>query len=300
MGRSGRRESLTALGAALDSGINVFDTARSYGYGESEALLGEFLEGRRSQVFVSSKFGILPTTQSFLKKVAGPVARQVIRVIPGIRKKIRGQIAAQFQGGQFTVETLETSLETSLKKLRTDYLDILFIHDANSDAINNDELLRALEALVEAGKVRAIGVSGDPAIAAASLERSSVKAIQFACNTENNFASPGIRSENRPVLRFANQPFGGKQGVAAVQSKLTSAGSGEAHWPPALKDKLVTEDRRALLADIILNTAITENDVVLTTMMNPAHLRTNAAAVSNSRFTTDELCVIRQWLTKAR
>ena len=45
MGRVGRRDSLAALAAAQDAGINFFDTARSYGYGESEALLGQFLTG---------------------------------------------------------------------------------------------------------------------------------------------------------------------------------------------------------------------------------------------------------------
>ena len=65
MGRVGRRESLAALGAAWDAGINFFDTARSYGYGESEALLGGFLRGnRRSQAVVCTKFGILPAARN--------------------------------------------------------------------------------------------------------------------------------------------------------------------------------------------------------------------------------------------
>ncbi len=68
LGRVGRKESLAALGAAYDAGITFYDTARSYGYGESEALLGEFLRGRRDSVVVSTKFGILPAQTSFLKE----------------------------------------------------------------------------------------------------------------------------------------------------------------------------------------------------------------------------------------
>ena len=45
LGRTGRTESLRALAAAWDEGIRFFDIARSYGYGEAEALLGEFLQG---------------------------------------------------------------------------------------------------------------------------------------------------------------------------------------------------------------------------------------------------------------
>ena len=61
MGRASRGESLKALGTALDAGITFFDTARSYGYGASEGLLGQFLQGRRDKVILCTKFGILLT-----------------------------------------------------------------------------------------------------------------------------------------------------------------------------------------------------------------------------------------------
>jgi aryl-alcohol dehydrogenase-like predicted oxidoreductase len=62
-----RKESLAALGAAHEAGITFYDTAWSYGCGESEALLGEFLRMRRESVVVSTKFGILPAQTSFLR-----------------------------------------------------------------------------------------------------------------------------------------------------------------------------------------------------------------------------------------
>ena len=58
LGRSGRSDSLKALGVAWDEGVRFFDTARAYGYGESEGLLGEFLRGRRDQAVIATKFGI--------------------------------------------------------------------------------------------------------------------------------------------------------------------------------------------------------------------------------------------------
>ena len=72
LGRVGKSESLRALETAFDVGINVFDTARAYGYGESEALLGEFFKGRRSEVVICSKFGIMPAAQSALMRMAKP------------------------------------------------------------------------------------------------------------------------------------------------------------------------------------------------------------------------------------
>ncbi len=66
MGRVSRKASLAALTAAYDCGIIFYDTARSYGYGESEALLGEFFRGRRDQVLLSTKFGILQPPRALL------------------------------------------------------------------------------------------------------------------------------------------------------------------------------------------------------------------------------------------
>ena len=58
MGRVGKPASLLAMEEAFSQGINLFDTARSYGMGQAEAVLGEFLRGKRSQAIVSTKFGI--------------------------------------------------------------------------------------------------------------------------------------------------------------------------------------------------------------------------------------------------
>lgn len=62
-GRVSTRQSLVALGAAYDAGITLYDTARSYGYGQAETILGNFLRGRRDTVVISTKFGILPGGQ---------------------------------------------------------------------------------------------------------------------------------------------------------------------------------------------------------------------------------------------
>src|SRR5947209_6356011 len=90
MGSASRKDSLAALGAALDAGINFFDTARSYGYGASEALLGEFLAGRRDQTVICTKFGILPAARSW-KQAVMPFARGVLKLFPGLRGAARKQ-----------------------------------------------------------------------------------------------------------------------------------------------------------------------------------------------------------------
>ena len=162
LGRSGRTESLRALAAAWDEGIRFFDTARSYGYGESETLLGEFLQGRRGQAIISTKFGILATRQSTLEayrkdcgaKDLGSGAFGPFHSPQGSGKPV--------QFNQFTVQVLHQSIEQSLRKLGTDCVDILFLHAAPANVLDQDVLLEALGRLVEAGKVRIAGLSAEP------------------------------------------------------------------------------------------------------------------------------------------
>ena len=129
LGRAGRRESLAALGAAYEAGINFFDTARSYGYGACEGLLGEFFAGeRRDSIVLCTKFGILPGNPGGWKNKVKPLARAVLKVVPQLRGAVRKQAADQFTPGQFSVATLRSSFETSLRELKTDYVDILLMH----------------------------------------------------------------------------------------------------------------------------------------------------------------------------
>ena len=79
-GRSSRKDSLTAIGAAWDAGITFYDTARSYGYGQSEGLVGEFLRSKRDLAVIRTKFGILPAAQGGWKQKLKPLARGALKV----------------------------------------------------------------------------------------------------------------------------------------------------------------------------------------------------------------------------
>ena len=79
LGRTGRRDSLAVLGAAYDAGITFYDTARSYGYGACEGLLGEFFAGRkRESIILCTKFGILPASPKGWKQRMKPLARAAL------------------------------------------------------------------------------------------------------------------------------------------------------------------------------------------------------------------------------
>src|ERR1700761_3804826 len=134
LGRCSRNESLTALKTAFDAGITFYDNARSYGYGASEGLLGQFLQGRRDKVILCTKFGILPVARNW-KQMMKPVARAAVRLVPSLRQAAQRQASNQFNANQFSVATLTSSFETSLRQLRTDYVDFLFLHEAPASVL---------------------------------------------------------------------------------------------------------------------------------------------------------------------
>jgi aryl-alcohol dehydrogenase-like predicted oxidoreductase len=130
----GRRLDLDAtrgvVNAAIDAGITLLDTADSYGTGQSEEILGEVLAGRRDQVLLATKFGHRAAELGY-----GP--------------------AAGAKGGR---SYIMRAVEQSLRRLRTDYIDLYQIHTPDP-ATPIEETLTALGDLVTQGKVRYLGHS---------------------------------------------------------------------------------------------------------------------------------------------
>jgi aryl-alcohol dehydrogenase-like predicted oxidoreductase len=120
--------------AALEAGITFFDTAETYGGGSSERFLGELLDGRREQVVLATKFGW---------------------------SRDRG-----FGDGGY----VRSATEGSLERLRTSYVDLYYLHKPDPET-PIAETLRALDELVRAGTVRAIGCSNFSAEQLAEADR---------------------------------------------------------------------------------------------------------------------------------
>jgi aryl-alcohol dehydrogenase-like predicted oxidoreductase len=293
MGRAGRRQSLAALTAAYDAGITFYDTARSYGYGESEALLGEFFRGRRDSVILSSKFGILPARAGRFKQLLKPVARTLLNASPRTRRFMQRQIAGQFSVGHFTVEAMRSSLDTSLRQLQTGYVDFLFLHLPPVSVFQQDDLFAALEQLSVDGKVLRYGVAADPPVAFAALDAAIpyLRSIQAPCNVFDLSLANGLGHYGNDLVAIANHPFGGPQ--------LESLAD-DATLPPTLQEKFRTVDDAAL-ADLILNLITTGTGIqmVVPSMLQLNHLRANIAAMERSRFTAEELSAIRRALVSA-
>jgi len=299
LGRAGRSSSLRAIERAYDAGIRFFDTARSYGYGEGEALLGEFLKGKRDSTIIATKFGIVAAKQQVWKRIAKPLVRGALMAVPGMRKAVQQQVSAQFQKGQFTVGVLQRSIEESLSKLKTDYVDILFMHEAPASVMTDDELMRELERLVHDGKVRAAGISSSPDVMAAAVEQRqpAITALQFPCNVfDLSVARRNFFAATRDILLVANNPFGGIMRVQQTREALRGI-AGSPDTPVSIREKLGDVDDR-VLAEVVLNviTRGTGIHVVLPSMMRPEHLRANIEAMSRPRFSPDDIFWLQDYL----
>ena len=162
MSRVGKAQSLRLLETALDAGVTHFDTARLYGYGEAERVLGKILAGRRDKVTVTTKVGILPPRRSTALSLAKRFARQAMALNPRLREHFRRRAGSLIKAGAFDLATVSDSFDTSLRELGTDYVDFLLLHECSEVHLENQELLLFLERAKEAGKVRAFGLATFP------------------------------------------------------------------------------------------------------------------------------------------
>ena len=301
MGRAGRKASLAALHLAYELGINFVDTARSYGYGDSEGLIGEFLAGRRDSVVICTKFGILPSNKGGWKRKLKPIAQAAVNIMPGLRGVARRQAAGQLVHRKLTPALLRSSLEESLRELKTDYVDMLLMHDVDSDALNNTDLLEALERLVSAGTVRVAGVSGVHRVIEGLLKQRPqvIRTVQCALDPSSLNVLYRIRSARaQNLFVVANHPFGGTAGVHAL-SELLIAMRDDVTLSSALRDKL-HGDIQEILPEIVFGCILQGTGVsgVVSAMIQPRNLRQNIRAVDQCRFSSDELQVLRRIIAR--
>lgn len=183
---------LRLLSFALDSGINFFDTADMYSQGESESLIGRAFRRRRNEVVIASKAGyVLPSQRRLMARL-----KPIVRPIIGALKLSRHQLPGAVRGAlaqDFSPLHLRKSLEGSLLRLKTDYLDILQLHSPPIEVVEPAEWVGTLAAFKKEGKIRYFGVSCDAAEATlAALKHPGLSSIQVPLNLLERAALPAL------------------------------------------------------------------------------------------------------------
>ena len=158
-GRIEEGDKVRLLEKAFDLGISFMDTADTYGEGYGEEILAKALGHERHNIIIATKFGY-----DFYDSVE--------------------RIGHQERSQRFEPDFIRYACEQSLKRLRTDYIDLYQLHNPRIDAIENDEVFDILDTLVKEGKIRYYGVALGPDIGwfeegEASMRERKVSSLQI-------------------------------------------------------------------------------------------------------------------------
>ena len=202
--------------ACLDNGINFFDTADVYGSGASEEMLGRSMKGHRDQIVVATKFGLRDVDQGLT-------------------------------GG--SAEWVRRSVDRSLRRLDTDWIDLFQIHTPDNK-VPERETLEALNSLILAGKVRAIGCSNYEAERLDNAADVASRESLTPYRTVQNRYSLLYREPEREVLdvcrshRIQLLPFFPLESgllTGKVTAQGPRPGTRLAEWPQERLDLFLTE-----------------------------------------------------------
>lgn len=244
--------------AAVERGLNFFDTADVYGQGDSERLLGRLLAHRQEPVVVCTKVGMRLSQSQATIRCLKPVLR------PLLQRWRRGRTgtAALRQASErqcFEPAYLRGRIDASLRRLRTERIDLLLLHSPPPEVAGHDDVLAMLQDMRRAGKVRWFGVSAAELLHAPRWARwDGLSCLQLPLTPQPDASTgtlqlpvealavlAGLQARGISVIarevfgggRLAAQPAGRAQALAAVLAA------------PAVAVALVGMGNRAQLAD---------------------------------------------------
>ena len=145
------------LNAALDGGINFLDTAECYNV--SEELVGKAVSHRRSEYFLATK---------------------------------TGHVSGGYVGQEWTAQTVSDSIDRSLKRMKTDYVDLVQLHSCDIDVLEKGGVIKVLQKARQDGKIRYIGYSGDNEAAMWAVNSGLFDTLQTSFNLVEQKARFGL------------------------------------------------------------------------------------------------------------
>lgn len=252
-GRVSERTSKRAMAEAFERGVTTFDVARSYGYGDAERILGEFLKGRRDRAQIITKAGIAPARQTAWMGVAKSLARPLFRALPGARRLAKPVLSKARTAGEFSSEKLRSSLIQSLRALRTDYVDALLLHACDIETVQQRAVRELLQSFVTEGLARRVGVASGADEALVWLAEGGDTACQVSALDLPKVLGPRPGSFE---LLLANQPFQGGALLRSVEAECATRGLG----------------RRAALELLLRRPLDAGATSVVVSMLSPGHV----------------------------
>ncbi|HXH21058.1 MAG TPA: aldo/keto reductase [Dehalococcoidia bacterium] len=252
-----KEQARSILNAVLDSGINYIDT--SIDYGQSEELIGEFISGRRQEFYLASKCGCLVGEAARTAPPPGSPNRHI-----------------------FTPENIIAGVEQSLRRMKTDYLDVVQFHGSPSQqTLEENGSLQAVLDLQRQGKVRFIGMSSTLPNLADHVKMGVFDVFQIPYSA--------LQREHEQIIADASEAGAGiviRGGVARGGPGKEEGGYWEA-WQKAGLDDLAGGPAGRM--EFIFRFTISHPDLDTTIVgtINPEHLRDNLQALAKGPLPPD-------------
>jgi|GEM_PF-165306 len=295
--RDGEAEGLRTLQAAMDHGVNFFDTADAYSMGRSEELLGQAVRGRRDQVVITTKGGsrFSPAWKSVVdsRNMLVPV-RKVLRPFKRYFNLLR-HTQKQYD---YSPAHLRNALETSLKRLGTDYIDLYQLYNPTSTDLETGEFIEALEIFKQEGKIRFYGISCRSAEdALLCLKYQGISTVQICISLADQEALGSIidKITAKDIGIIAREPLA--QGFLTAYTGRTLAEESARSRAEIRSRKrrsmqfefLVKSDRSLAQAAIQFALQVPGVSTVIPCMVTPEHLDENLRALSAAPLSAGEL-----------
>jgi aryl-alcohol dehydrogenase-like predicted oxidoreductase len=248
-------EAARILNGALAGGITFLDTSACYGL--SEELIGRTIARRRHEFILATKCG---------------------------------HLADGYQGQEFSAQTITASIDRSLQRMRTDYLDLVQLHSCEVAILERGEAIQALLEAQQAGKTRFIGYSGDNEAAQWAVDSGRFDTLQTSFNLVDQRARrrllPAAKAKGMGLIikrPLANGAWGAPRRPSAYAADYFERGQLMANMGPLSG---VPEDRIWLALGFTL--AHPNVDTAIVGTRNPEHMQANIKLVETQPPLTPE------------
>jgi len=301
-GSTSRTATLNLVRRAYDEGITFFDTADMYTQGESERMLGDVFAGDRHRVVIATKFGyVLPSGKrlsSHIKPLLKPVVARLGLKARQVPSGLRGTVSRQ----DFSPAYITRAVENSLRRLKTDYIDIYQLHSPPVDVLRQGEFVEPLERLQQQGKIRYWGVACEHA-------DDVTEAIQYASLSS---VQVGLSALEQAALDRA-VPAAAERAVGIIARQVYASGlltrpietfqPEQIDTDPIIAERkcaqlntysLIADQMRRSRAELALKFALAQRaiSVVLIGMSRPEHLDQSLAALRGPELNATEYKLI--------
>nr|WP_315394172.1 aldo/keto reductase [uncultured Sphingobacterium sp.] len=298
-GGNEKKDSIASVHASLDHGVTSIDTAPFYGFGLSEEMIGEAIKGKdRSKIQLLTKFGLVWDGSNQGKGEFFFDASENGKTIPVYKFASKANIIKE--------------LEESLKRLGTDYIDLLQIHWPDSTTAIS-ETMEALEVLIQQGKIRAAGVCNysvdqlKEASATLTLASNQVSYSMLNRSIEQDLVPYALENQTG-IIAYSPMERGLLTGKYFTENTLKQDDHRNGYFSQFDLEKV--KSLIATLAPIAQNKGVTVAQLVLRwTTLQPgitvvlAGARNASQSIANAQamdinFTAEELILINNELSK--